>query len=226
MTDDAPPKPPPNEPTVRQLLEDPQAHSEALDPATLAELQRWFGLPSAMDLPPPEPAPEEVSRREQALAAVEPRFLEYLQRHEQRLPLMMEPPHLDVHADEALTTVPERFAVASKLGEPREVELSYLLYDDLKERVPQALLRDLHRPEQYFGKYYELVQVSEGIPDIRHAINAAIAHAEEERKLLQIREEMRSGLAAREGTYDFPWSTAGKAEPPAPPAPAGEEVTP
>lgn len=222
--DDSPPKTPPEEPTVRQLLEDPKAHAEALDPATLAELQRWFGMPSAMDLPPAEPTAEELSRRDQAIAAVEPEFLEYMLRHETRLPLMMEPAHLDVRAAEDLKTIPERFEVASKIGEPREIELSYLLYDDLKETVPQALLRDLHRPEQYFGKYYELTQVSEGIPDIRRDIAAAITRGEEERKLVQIREELSRAIEERENGYAFVWSQVGKADPPEPVE--GEEASP
>lgn len=225
MTDDDAPKTPPPEPTVRQLLEDPAAHAEALDPATLAELQRWFGMPSAMDLPPPEPTPEELSRRDQAIAAVEPAFLEYMLRHETRLPLMMEPPHLDVRAAEDLTTIPERFAMASKIGEPREIELSYLLYDDLKERVPQALLRDLHRPEEYFGKYYELTQVAEGIPDVRRDIAAAIARGEEERKQVQIRQELAHAIEDRRAGYAFVWSQVGKADPPEPP-PEHEEASP
>jgi hypothetical protein len=126
---------------------------------------------------------------------------------------MMEPPHLDVRAAEDLTTVPERFAMASKIGEPREVELSYLLYDDLKERVPQALLRDLHRPEEYFGKYYELTQVAEGIPDVRRDIAAAIARGEEERKQVQIRQELAQAIHERRNGYAFVWSQVGKPEP-------------
>jgi len=211
--DDSPPPPPPSEPTVKQLLDDPAAHSEALDAQTLAELQRWFGLPSAMDLPA-EPEPEELSRREAAMAAVEPEFLAYLHRHDARLPLMMEPAHLELRTKEDLATIPERFNALGKIGEPREVEISYLLTDDLREVVPQALLRDLHRPEEFFAIYYELTQVSAGIPDVRRDIAAAIARGEEERKLMVARDELTRAIEARDA-YEFAWSTASlkKAEP-------------
>lgn len=214
--DDAPPTPPPSEPTVKQLLDDPKASSEALDAQTLAELQRWFGLPSAMDLPPPEPEPEELSRREAAIAAVEPSFLAYLHRHDARLPMMMEPPHLELRTKEDLATIAERFNSLGKIGEPREVEISYLLTDDLREVVPQALLRDLHRPEEYFAIYYELTKVSEGIPDVRRDIAAAILRGEEERKLLIARDELTRAIDARDA-YEFAWSTASQKKAPAEP---------
>lgn len=215
--DDAPPKtPPPSEPTVKQLLDDPTAHSEALDAQTLAELQRWFGLPSAMDLPPPEPEPEELSRREAAMAAVEPAFLAYLHRHANRVPLMIETPHLELRTNIELATIPERFNALGKLGEPREIELSYLITDDLREVVPQALLRDLHRPEEYFGIYYELLQVSGGIPNVRRDIADAIARGEEERKLLIARDELKNAVSAR-AAYKFEWSTASQKKVPAEP---------
>jgi hypothetical protein len=204
---------PGHEPTVRQLLEDPKGHSDALDADTLAELQRWFGLPSAMDLPPPEPEPEQLTRREEALAAVDPAFLSYLHRIANRVPLMMEEPSLELRAKETLATTPERFTAAANLGEPREVEISYLLTDDLKEVVPQALLRDLHRVEEYFGLYYELTKVSEGIPNVRRDIQAAITRGEEERKQMMIRQERDRALSDRQMIHAFPWATAAKPVP-------------
>ena len=218
MTDDAPPKSTPdgsspNEPTVKQLLEDPRGQSEALDPATLAELQRWFGLPSAMDLPPPEPEPEQLSKREAAMAAVDPGFLDYLHRVSNRLPMMIEEPSVELHTKEDHATIAERFEGMGKLGEPREIEVSYLLIDDLKECVPQALLRDLHRLEEHYAPYYELTKVSEGIPDVRRDIQAAIERGEEERKQMVIRDELTRALGARHVLHDFSWAVAAKDRP-------------
>ena len=45
-------------------------------------------------------------------------------------------------------------------AEPREVEISDELKDDLKECTPQALLRDLHRPELDFEKTFEVVDAA------------------------------------------------------------------
>ncbi len=222
MTDDDAPPPSPNEPTVKQLLDDPKAHGEALDAATMAELQRWFGLPSAMDLPPPEPEPQELSRREAAMAAVEPAFLEYLHRHAARVPLMMEPPHLELRTREDHVTIPERFEAMGKLGEPREVEVSYLLTDDLKECVPQALLRDLHRVEEYFSPYYELTKVDDGIPDLRLQIAAALAKGEEERKLFIARQEIDRAIRDRDEIQSLVWARSAVAKEPTPAKPEGE----
>ena len=222
MTDDDAPPPSPNERSVKQLLDDPMAHGEALDAATMAELQRWFGLPSAMDLPPPEPEPQELSRREAAMAAVEPAFLEYLHRHAARVPLMMEPPHLELRAKEDHVTIPERFEAMGKLGEPREVEVSYLLTDDLKECVPQALLRDLHRVEEYFSPYYELTKVDDGIPDLRLQIAAALAKGEEERKLFIARQEIDRAIRDRDEIQSLVWAQSAVAKEPAPAKPEGE----
>ncbi|HRC55287.1 MAG TPA: hypothetical protein PKU97_05145 [Kofleriaceae bacterium] len=204
---------PADEPTVKQLLEDPQAHSEALDAATLAELHRWFGKPSAMDLPPEEPPPPEYEvRRAAALAAVEPWFLTYLNRHEDRLAFMFEPPSHDSVIKEALLTVPESFSGVGRLGEPREIEISYLLEDDLKERVPQALLRDLHRPEQYFGRTMELTLVAEAIPDVRRQIAEAIASGEAERQPVSTRLLMDQAIAERlDARRLVPWETLSRA---------------
>lgn len=204
----------PNEPTVRELLENPQGHDDNIDPDTLAELQRWFGMPSAMDLPEPEPTPEHVARRDEALAAVDPEFLTYLHRIANRVPLMMEEPHLELRAKEDHSTIPERFSAAANIGEPREVEISYLLSDDLKECVPQALLRDLHRVEEYYGIYYEIVKVSDGIPNLRRDIDSAISRGEEERKQPMIRENRDLALSDRKMIHAIPWASAAKASPP------------
>ncbi|MEZ4358693.1 MAG: hypothetical protein R3B48_00820 [Kofleriaceae bacterium] len=213
MTDDDSPPPPEREPTVRQLLDDPDAHAEVLDPATLAELQRWFGLPSAMDVEV-EPEPTEPTRREAALAAVEPSFLEYLHRLETRLPAMIEDPNLELRLDETMSTTPERFSAAAGLGEPREIEVPYQLIDDLNDRVPQALLRDLHRTEEYFSIYYELTQVDEGIPDVQRQIAAAIEYGERERQLIAPRDQVTHAMRDREEIHTIVWATAAKAAPP------------
>jgi hypothetical protein len=211
--DDAPPPPAENEPTVRQFLDDPSAHSSALDAATLAELHRWFGMPAAMDLAP-EPAPEFEVRRQAAMAAVDAGFLAYLQRIDARLPRMMEAAHLELQTDETLSTIPERFVGAGRIGEPREIEIPMQLENDLKECVPQALLRDLHRTEEYFQRFFEINQVCEPIPDIHRDLWAAIRQGDSERKLMIFRDELSSSIAERiSAVHDVSWATLSRAAP-------------
>ncbi len=212
MSDDPPSKPPAQEPTVKEYLEAPEAHSDSLDPETLAELQRWFGLPSAMDLPPEEPPPAHEVRRAAALAAVEPWFLAYLQRHSERLPLMFEEISHQMVLNESFVTVAERYESTGHISEPREIEIPYQLSDDLKETVPQALLRDLHRPEEYFHRYLELTKVSDGIPDVRLQIAAAIAAGEAERQVPSARDELVKAIQERvEARHIVPWESLSRA---------------
>lgn len=201
-----------SEPTVKQLLEDPQAHSEALDPETLAQLHQWFGLPSAMDLPPQESPPEHEVRRAAAVAAVEPWFLRYVQRLADRLPRMFEEAQHTPLIDTTRETVAEAFQGAGRIGEPREIEISYLLEDDLKERVPQALLRDLHRVEETFSLYLEQTPLAEPIPDVRLHIAAAIAAGEADREHVSSRRELAEAIRERvEARRLVPWETLSRA---------------
>src|SRR5213075_579679 len=50
---------------------------------------------------------------------------------------------------------------ASSIAEPREYEPSDELRDDMKDCTPQAMLRDLHRPEKYFDKELVLPDLDE-----------------------------------------------------------------
>ncbi|HEY0251644.1 MAG TPA: hypothetical protein VGC41_08960 [Kofleriaceae bacterium] len=62
-----------------------------------------------------------------------------------------------------------------QLAEPREVEISEELRDDLKDCTPQALLRDLHRPKTMFEKSFEVVDfAAEQTLDIVAEVDAAM----------------------------------------------------
>ncbi|HEY1546581.1 MAG TPA: hypothetical protein VGG28_02110, partial [Kofleriaceae bacterium] len=58
--------------------------------------------------------------------------------------------------------------------EPREREIDEDLRDEMKEVAPQALLRDLHRPEDEFEKHFELIDPAE---NQRYDIVAEVAAA-------------------------------------------------
>jgi hypothetical protein len=165
--------PPPIDPTVKQLL----------DSKTLADLERWFGLPSFQELaerePPPPTDPElEAARaqRAKAIAAVDPALLEaHRQRVESGEDLIKFQAVIDVRVDPSIALLDlEHIERKQLIAEPREVEIAEPLRDDLRECTPQAILRDLHRPEMYFDKLFEVIDIAAAQ---RLDIVAAVAEA-------------------------------------------------
>jgi hypothetical protein len=154
--------------------DDDKRVKDLLDQATQADLERWFGLPSFEQLAEqqaPAPAgedPEVAAVREQrakAIAAVDPQLLaSILHRIEERPEQLLELEQLiDVHVDPSIAQFDEAMAAnIATFAEPREVEISDELKDDLKECTPQALLRDLHRPELDFEKTFEVIDAAAG----------------------------------------------------------------
>ncbi|HEX7839569.1 MAG TPA: hypothetical protein VF469_18970 [Kofleriaceae bacterium] len=159
---------------------------DLIDAATRAELEHWFGLPSFEQLAergieprPPEPTedPEVAAlhkRRAEAIAAVDPTLLEALRRR-------VEPPHelvrprppVKLNVDPSISRVDlAMIDRVSGIAEPREIERPEVLSDDLRDATPQALLRDLHRPELYFDKQFEVVDM---IAEYRQDVAAVVA---------------------------------------------------
>ncbi len=150
-----------DDPKVKQLL----------DPATEADLARWFSLPSFQQVAE-QPKPRQVvdeemqavlERQARALAAIDPALLEALRIRLEEKPALVHrfEAKIDVHVDDQFGTLDERM-IDRTIAEPREVEISDDLRDDLNECTPQALLRDLHRAERDFDKTFEVVDVIEG----------------------------------------------------------------
>lgn len=160
--------------TVKQLL----------DPATEADLARWFSLPSFQELAeapkPAAPVVDEemqgvIERRAKACAAVDPDLLARIRARTQEPSetLVKFEATIDVIVDAQFGTLDEAMiARASAIADPREVEISDDLRDDMKECTPQALLRDLHRPEFDFDKTFEIVDAA---ADQRFDIVAEVA---------------------------------------------------
>jgi hypothetical protein len=157
---------------------------DLIDSGTRADLERWFGLPSFEQMaeqgaPVQQTAedPDFVKRRkrqEAALAAVDPALLES---HRRRVDGMLEAVRqlapIDLRIDPGIARFDEamldqRFNSA----EPRELERPGDLQDALAERTPQALLRDLHRPELDFYKTFERVDL---IADYRVDVAGTVA---------------------------------------------------
>jgi hypothetical protein len=152
---------------VKQLLQG----RVPLDPSTQADLDRWFGMPSAMQLEdegkqvgPVDDADMAavIERRNRALASVDPALLDAIRiRTEDRPNPIVFKPTLEVVIDEKTAFFDHGMVDrALTIAEPREVEIPEALTDDLKECTPQALLRDLHRPETFFDKTFEIVDAA------------------------------------------------------------------
>jgi hypothetical protein len=166
--DDDDPKPA-NEPTVRELL-DGASLDTVVDATTQAELGKWFALPSVevarergVELPDD---PELVALREvraRALAAVDLEILEAVNRRvdTNTEAMVLFHPTIDIRIKTEMGcfdyAAVERQAFAI---EPREREIDEDLRDEMKEVAPQALLRDLHRPEDEFQKQFEMIDPS------------------------------------------------------------------
>jgi hypothetical protein len=144
---------------------------DLLDPATEADLARWFSLPSVTQLEDEgkQAAPagdaemaEVVARRKKAIEAVDPRLLdEILARTDDRPNPIVFKKTIDVLIDEDFGFFDERMVDrAMTIAEPREVEIPDALIEDLKECTPQALLRDLHRVESFFDKTFEIIDAA------------------------------------------------------------------
>ncbi len=144
---------------------------DLLDPATRAELERWFSVPSFEQLadrgvrpaPPPEEDNPEVAAllkaRANALAAVDPALLgDHIRRMDLCAGMIKPLPPLESRADPTIASVNlDMIDRQRTIAEPREYERSSDIEDDLRDSAPQALLRDLHRPELDFDKVFELV---------------------------------------------------------------------
>src|SRR4051812_31482524 len=190
---------------VKQLLEGGAALTDVVDAATQAELARWFQLPSftqvAEDKGPVED-PEVAAVRERRLKAceaVDPALLDRIHLRTQGNPetLIKNEYVLPIHVDPDVALFDNAMAERGhQIAEPREVEISEELRDDLKDCTPQALLRDLHRAELYFEKTFEVIDMAaEQKLDIVAEVEAAMkmnlklpplgtSPVEEERRLL------------------------------------------
>jgi hypothetical protein len=139
------------------------------------DLARWFQLPSFDQLgeaagQPGEPTDEDPGvaeireRRARVCAEVDPALLEAIRiRTEVNTDALI---RFEVAIRTYISDAPTAlfdYAMADRvhsIAEPREVEISDELKDDLKECTPQALLRDLHRPETEFAKQFDIVDVA------------------------------------------------------------------
>ena len=154
--------------------DDDKRVKDILGENNLADLQRWFGLPTYTELAeegktaaiPAEavdPYKEVRERRDKALAAVEPWFLAGIhERHAKPWSLIKFKAVIDVKVRLGMELFDESMATSRATAEPREVKRSEQIEDDLRDRTPQALLRDLHRAVRYYEKEFHIYDSEAG----------------------------------------------------------------
>jgi len=181
-TEDAPPDDPPradepradepradepraDEPRAKDVVTRPRAElEEAMDPATLARLASWFDRPSAIVVAEQEAVDaeelefrEQLARRAQASAAVDPALVEAILRRQETLRRAVPPvvpPELTVDESILLPLVVSQLDRVSA-EEPPSDELYFQQPSDVEQilaqhNAPQAILRDLFRPATDF----------------------------------------------------------------------------
>lgn len=131
---------------------------EDLDPTLIARLAAWFGGPAP-------PAADEVDdpavrairdTRQRALDAVEPGFLTALENQGERAGRITHapsPPAAVIDPSIAKFDL-EAWGVAEAEQDWYEHEQAERIRWVLRENVPQAILRDLHRSERSFGSVF------------------------------------------------------------------------
>jgi hypothetical protein len=179
----------------------------ALRPDEIAQLEAWFGRPSMTELVEtgearldmwgrlidPEAERKRAEARERAAEAIEPAMIALIERH---VPagdrLIQFHASLEVHIDPASF---ERPLITLNRPDILEVERPEDLVDAMREATPQALLRDLHRPEEEFSIQYERSEPVESDADpfaeARRAIAAGYKYAPEMRSMSQARDALR-----------------------------------
>jgi hypothetical protein len=159
MTDDDP-----KDPKVKALVERDQSQplDQFVDPATAAQLERWFGLPSFAQVEAGEVElvesedPEVVAVRERRKRIAEEINPVLLAEIEHRLT----PPDdlikfsATIEPLEAKIALfdPSYFESRSSIAEERIYDQPEDIHEAIKENTPQALLRDLHRLEVDFDQ--------------------------------------------------------------------------
>ena len=198
---------------------DDKTVKELIDEATQADLERWFGLPSFQQLAeqqkaPPKPEDPEWTafrkRRAEALAAVDPKMLEaHRRRVERQRELKLSRTEIEPRIRTDITLI-DQAAIdrGHTIAEPRTYELPDDIENALAGRTPQALLRDLHRPELSCARMFEWFDpAAEDRVDLRAVINEALAFRPSSiRKFESKVREARALLAEMRQERRKPWT--------------------
>jgi hypothetical protein len=154
---------------VKDLIAAAKAGDAEIDPATAADLARWFGMPSYQQVAEGEVKlerrpedPQVVARREaidKALESIDPVLCDELHARWADVDtlILFEPAELR-RIDPSISALDPVLVALADMADPREVEIPIEMFDDLRECTPQAVLRDLARPEIEFRLALEVDQ--------------------------------------------------------------------
>jgi hypothetical protein len=157
---------------------------EKLDPQTVAQLAAWFGLPSFEQLEEQqrkaaEPPPDEFAAHNEMLARIEPLIepgmIALLERHTGRGDRMLGdrlPPPMESMVRELAKFDPRLVDRVGSIAEPVEVRRPDWIDEAMAENTPQAILRDLHRPEDIFRIGYSLPDPEPGLKELTGDLRA------------------------------------------------------
>lgn len=177
------------DPKVKELLERDLGKplEDVVDEVTAAQLERWFGLPTFQQVEEGEVQvdqedPDMVAvreRRAKAIEAVDPAMVEA---HRRRTDgplddLLKFKATIELRVNPELSLFDHKM-IENKLqiSEPRDHVRPDDIEDQMQDTTPQALLRDLHRPELFFEKVFEVVDMAaEQKIDIVAEVNLAMA---------------------------------------------------
>jgi len=197
--------------------EDPKV-KDVLGQTSEEDLSRWFSLPSFQQVEEkkeaektPDDEIEAVkARRQKALANVDPDFVDAIHSRTDEIPreLLKFKPKIELRIDQDFGTLDEALVAKTLLiAEPRIYDLPPDLEDELKECTPQALLRDLHRPEEMFDKQFEVVDMlAEQKLDVVDEIKRAMATRWRLPPLTHPLDEVRTVLTDLATARRRPWT--------------------
>jgi hypothetical protein len=230
---DRPPgdEPPPDEPRAGDVA---RAKSTAeledkLDPATIAQLAAWFDLPSFEELEERRQAEEpEIDERAERRKEVHARITEVA---DQTILARMQhwtgagdtlihlPPPMEVKIGGEIRVADSDWSERmGTIADEREVEIPSWIEEAFHEATPQAILRDLHRPEDDFALRFQYLDTPPTLSDMRKELHSEIGRS------LQVRPDTPpSWQTIRDATAELRrWKAANWAELPLPKREASE----
>jgi hypothetical protein len=156
---------------------------EALDPATMAQLESWFDMPNLAAAEEQQERVEEQAEEDKALAArleriaaacaaSDPAFIARIERHKGADIRHTPEFELAPIIDERLLNPVVRATLDRQFAEEPIADLrSYEAPRDVdeilaKHNAPQAILRDLYRPVREYTKQYESPFTEEELPSL------------------------------------------------------------
>lgn len=124
-----------------------------------------------------------LAQRQRAMAAADPRLVRHIERHEVVSARLTSTQQAAEELASSREVRPSRFAPEStgvrEIGEIREVQVSEDIFEAMQHRTPQAFLRDLHRPVQFFGdvalRPMPVDSAGSALARVRERVGAALA---------------------------------------------------